>query len=184
MTLAPPSSLIKKSSTEVATKGGTKSNAFQESALTHSADTRAENEFLQLQITKANLLPDAEKADRLEQLGQLVRKETEQESLGRKILVKLNRLSDYDPHFAQISSVLGTTNRVQIAQEMAEKYCASYSTKRIMDQLVDPNDRADSSVATAFNYSNFMPIRGPYDEGAGGIAGFGAGFGGDGPPQV
>ena len=163
MTLAPPSSLIKKSSTEVATKGGTKSNAFQESALTHSTDTRAENDFLQLQITKAGLLPINERVQRLHEIGQMVRKETEQESLGRKILVKLNRLSDYDPHFAQISSVLGTTSRVQIAQEMAEKYCSSYSVKRIMDSLVDPDDNGQSSVARAFNNSSFANEEDPYN---------------------
>lgn len=163
MTLAPPAALMKKSTTEVGTKEGTKSNAFQESALTHSADTRAENDFLQLQITKANLLPEAAKKARLVELGQLVRKESEQEQLGRKILVKLNQLSDYDPEFAQISSVLGTTSRVQIAQEMAEKYCSSYSVKRIMDSLVDPDDNGQSSVARAFNNSSFANEEDPYD---------------------
>lgn len=122
MSLAPPSSLMKKSTTEAATKKGTKSNAFQESALTHSAESHAENSFLQLQITKASLLPENEKRLRLAELGQLVRKESEQEQLGRKILVKLNRLSDYDPEFAQISS------KHQVKQQLKFVRCTDWRT--------------------------------------------------------
>jgi hypothetical protein len=149
--------LMKRKSTESSgAKGKGRSKLVQDGSLMAGGDLDAEYRFLRLQDLKAGIRDrDVAEGSARHSLKQTIRNESEQETLAHKILIKLNGLSDYSAEFAQVSSVLGTTNRVAIAQEMAQKYCDNYSTKLIMDALVPPGAGDPSGVETAFAHSGF-----------------------------
>jgi hypothetical protein len=142
----------KKSSTEnAAAKGKGRSSLVQDGNLM-AGNSSGEYEYLRLQELKAKILDftDVAQNPNLAKLASTIRNESEQEALAHQILIQLNGMSDYSAEFAQISSVCGTGNRVEIAQELSQKYCDNYSTKRIMDRLVNPKSDALGSVEHAF----------------------------------
>ena len=142
----------KKSSTEnVAAKGKSRSSLVQDGNLM-AGNSSGEYEYLRLQELKAKILDfnDSAANPNLAKLASTIRSESEQEALAHQILIQLNAMSDYSADFAQISSVCGTGNRVEIAQELSQKYCDNFSTKRIMDRLVNPEKDQPGSVEHAF----------------------------------
>lgn len=169
----------KKKSTEVSgTKGRGRSTGVQEGQLVAGNDIKAEYDYLQLQMLKAQIKDDKSDADsNMGKLKSIIRDESEQEKLARQILKRLNAYSDYSAEFAQISSVLGTTNRTVIAQEMAQKYCDNYSTKIIMDNLVNPNNGQNGSVENVFTDA-FGKNPDPWGAGASAAGGGSGGAGG------
>ena len=123
----------KKSSTEnAAAKGKGRSSLVQGGSLM-AGNTGGEFEYLQLQKLKAEISDHKASDDNpaMKKLAKTIRNPSEQEALAYDILIKLNGMSDYSPYFAQIASVCGSGNRVEIAQELAAKYCDNYSTQHV-----------------------------------------------------
>lgn len=168
----------KAKSTEVSgTKGKGRSTGVQNGQMMAGNEIKSEYEYLRLQQLKAEIKDKGDAGEEMKKLKDIIRSESEQEILARQILVKLNQLSDYSADFAQISSVLGTTNRTEIAQEMSQKYCDNYSTKIIMDRLVEPNNELPNSVQSAFKDTKFLAREDPWKVGVA-AAGSGSSSGG------
>ena len=156
----------KKSSTEnAAAKGKSRSGLVQDGNLM-AGNSSGEYEYLRLQKLKAEIQDhDGKATPALARLATTIRDQSEQEHLAHDILLQLNAMSDYSAEFAQIASVCGTGNRVEIAQELSQKYCDNHSTKRIMDRLVNPDKGAEGSVEKAFRgtYDNVESAWAPVD---------------------
>ena len=117
-------------------------------------DVRSEYEYLRLHQLKAEIRDKAadsagENKDlATKALANNFKKESESERVASTMLKYLNGLSDYSAEFAQISSVAGMTSRVDIARDLAKRYCDSHSTQIVLDKMLggSPN----TVIARAF----------------------------------
>jgi hypothetical protein len=66
------------------------------------------------------------------------------------MLKYFNGLSDYSAEFAQISSVAGMTSRVDIARDLAKRYCDSHSTQIVLDRIMGGKPKGDKIMEDAF----------------------------------
>ena len=57
------------------------------------------------------------------------------EKLTIQLLTRLNKYSDFDSRWLQISSLFGSKNRYQIASSLADKYIKSASAKLVLSEL-------------------------------------------------
>ena len=57
------------------------------------------------------------------------------EKLTIQLLTRLNKYSDFDSRWLQISSLFGSKNRYQIASNLADKYIKSASAKLVLSEL-------------------------------------------------
>ena len=103
-------------------------------------DVRSEYEYLRLHQLKAEIRDKAARGGdggpAIKALANNFKKESESERVASTMLKYLNGLSDYSAEFAQISSVAGMTSRVDIARDLAKKYCDSHSTQIVLDKML------------------------------------------------
>ena len=115
-------------------------------------DVRSEYEYLRLHQLKAEIRDKAARGGdggpAIKALANNFKRESESERVASTMLKYLNGLSDYSAEFAQISSVAGMTSRVDIARDLAKKYCDSHSTQVVLDKML--NGQGNQVVADAF----------------------------------
>ena len=113
-------------------------------------DVNSEYEYLRLHKLKAEIRDNKQGGEAMRALGANFKHDSESEQVATHMLKYLNGLSDYSAEFAQISSVAGMTSRVDIARDLAKRYCDSHSTQIVLDRIMGGKPQGDRIMEDAF----------------------------------
>jgi hypothetical protein len=107
-----------------------KASALDGDTFTDSGSTKDQLAFFQmLQAKKAlGLIND-------ETIKAVTKSSSVHEKLTIQILTRLNKYSDFDSRWLQISLLFGSKNRYQIASSLADKYIRSASAKLVLSEF-------------------------------------------------
>ena len=107
-----------------------KVSALDGDTFTDSASTKDQLVFYQMLAAKKGLgLIDDET------IRAVTKSSSVHEKLTIQLLTRLNKYSDFDSRWLQISSLFGSKNRYQIASSLADKYIKSASAKLVLSEL-------------------------------------------------